>query len=182
MYDMKALYQAHSRGGRRRPCGWSHPEAQIIAGGSDVLVQDAGGQAWPVRSSISIYGLRRARAASRMDEDGNIGIGSLTSFSHIDPRTPSSRSTSTCWARRWTMVGGPQIRNIGTIGGNTCNGVTSADSASTLHAWDGHRGADRQKRRAPPAHPGFLHQGGQGGHPCRGRRDPDRHPDPEGQL
>ena len=34
------------------------------------------------------------------------------------------------------MVGGPQIRNIGTIGGNTCNGVTSADSASTLHAWD----------------------------------------------
>ena len=32
--------------------------------------------------------------------------------------------------------GGPQIRNIGTIGGNTCNGVTSADSSSTLHAWD----------------------------------------------
>ena len=34
------------------------------------------------------------------------------------------------------MVGGPQIRNAGTIGGNTCNGVTSADSASTLFAWD----------------------------------------------
>ena len=34
------------------------------------------------------------------------------------------------------QVGGPQIRNIGTIGGNTCNGVTSADSASTLHAWE----------------------------------------------
>ena len=33
-------------------------------------------------------------------------------------------------------MGGPQIRNIGTIGGNTCNGVTSADSASTLHAYD----------------------------------------------
>ena len=34
------------------------------------------------------------------------------------------------------MVGGPQMRNAGTIGGNTCNGVTSADSASTLHAWE----------------------------------------------
>ena len=33
-------------------------------------------------------------------------------------------------------MGGPQIRNAGTIGGNTCNGVTSADSASTLHAWE----------------------------------------------
>ena len=26
----------------------------------------------------------------------------------------------------------PQLRNVGTIGGNVCNGVTSADSASTL--------------------------------------------------
>jgi len=33
-------------------------------------------------------------------------------------------------------VGGPQIRNIATIGGNTCNGVTFADSASTLHAYE----------------------------------------------
>ena len=34
------------------------------------------------------------------------------------------------------IISSPQIRNIGTIGGNTCNGVTSADSASTLHAWE----------------------------------------------
>ena len=34
------------------------------------------------------------------------------------------------------QIGGSQIRNIGTIGGNTCNGVISADSASTLIAWD----------------------------------------------
>ena len=34
------------------------------------------------------------------------------------------------------QIGGSQIRNIGTIGGNTCNGVISADSASTLFAWD----------------------------------------------
>jgi len=33
-------------------------------------------------------------------------------------------------------IGGPQLRNIGTIGGNVCNGVTSADSASTLLAYD----------------------------------------------
>ncbi len=32
------------------------------------------------------------------------------------------------------QVGGPQVRNIGTIGGNISNGVTSADSASTLFA------------------------------------------------
>ena len=31
-------------------------------------------------------------------------------------------------------MGGPQIRNIATIGGNVCNGATSADSASSLFA------------------------------------------------
>lgn len=31
-------------------------------------------------------------------------------------------------------VGGPQVRNMGTIGGNICNGATSGDSASTLVA------------------------------------------------
>ena len=50
------------------------------------------------------------------------------------------------------MVGGPQIRNAGTIGGNTCNGVTSADSASTLHAWEAIVEIDRQKRRPPGTH------------------------------
>ena len=30
------------------------------------------------------------------------------------------------------QVGGPQIRNIGTIGGNICNGAVSADSAPTV--------------------------------------------------
>ena len=50
--------------------------------------------------------------------------------------TRSSRNISTSSARRSTWSAVPQIRNAGTIGGNTCNGVTSADSASTLHAWE----------------------------------------------
>ena len=64
-----------------------------------------------------------------------IRIGSLTSFSHIT-RDPIIRKYINVLGEAVDMVGGPQIRNIGTIGGNTCNGVTSADSASTLFAWD----------------------------------------------
>ena len=33
-------------------------------------------------------------------------------------------------------VGGPQVRNMGTIGGNICNGATSGDSGSTLLAFE----------------------------------------------
>ncbi len=69
------------------------------------------------------------------EEDGAIRIGSLTSFSHIT-KDPIIQEHINVLGEAVDMVGGPQIRNIGTIGGNTCNGVTSADSASTLHAWD----------------------------------------------
>ncbi|PWJ47746.1 xanthine dehydrogenase subunit XdhB, partial [Faecalicatena contorta] len=59
----------------------------------------------------------------------------LTSFSHIT-KDPVIQKYINVLGEAVDMVGGPQIRNIGTIGGNTCNGVTSADSASTLFAWD----------------------------------------------
>ena len=34
------------------------------------------------------------------------------------------------------QVGGPQIRNIGTIGGNICNGAVSADSVPTVFSYN----------------------------------------------
>ena len=132
MYDMKALYQAKSVAdavGLRL----AHPEAQIIAGGSDVLVQMREGKRAGAEL-ISIYGLDVLRGVS-MEEDGTLRIGSLTSFSHITRDALIQRCIPVL-GEAVDQVGGPQIRNIGTIGGNTCNGVTSADSASTLHAYD----------------------------------------------
>ena len=110
-----------------------HLEAQIIAGGSDVLVQMREGKR-AGKELISIYGLDELRGVS-IDEEENIRIGSLSSFSHIT-RDPIIQKYINVLGEAVDMVGGPQIRNIGTIGGNTCNGVTSADSASTLHAWE----------------------------------------------
>ena len=132
MYDMKALYEATSVE-NAVALRLEHPEAQIIAGGSDVLVQMREGKRAGAEL-ISIYGLDELRGV-RMDEDENIRIGSLTSFSHIT-RDPIIQKYINVLGEAVDMVGGPQIRNIGTIGGNTCNGVTSADSSSTLHAWD----------------------------------------------
>ena len=132
MYDMKALYQATSVADAVA-LRLAHPEAQIIAGGSDVLVQMREGKR-AGKELISIYGLDKLRGV-RMEEDGTIRIGSLTSFSHIT-RDPIIRQYLLVLGEAVDQVGGPQIRNIGTIGGNTCNGVTSADSASTLHAYD----------------------------------------------
>ena len=132
MYDMKALYQAASVE-EAVALRLEHPEAQIIAGGSDVLVQMREGKRAGAEL-ISIYGIDALRGVS-MEPDGTLRIGSLTSFSHIT-RDPLIQKYINVLGEAVDQVGGPQIRNIGTIGGNTCNGVTSADSASTLFAWD----------------------------------------------
>lgn len=132
MYDFKAIYEAksvaHAIGLLQE-----HPQAVIIAGGSDVLIKMREGKLAGVEL-VSIYGLDELRGVS-MDEDGTLRIGSLTSFSHIT-KDPLIQEHINVLGEAVDMVGGPQIRNIGTIGGNTCNGVTSADSASTLFAWD----------------------------------------------
>ena len=132
MYDMKALYEAQSVQ-HAVELRLAHPEAQIIAGGSDVLVQMREGKR-AGKELISIYSLDEIRGVS-LDSEENIRIGSLTSFSHIT-RDPIIQKYINVLGQAVDQVGGPQIRNIGTIGGNTCNGVTSADSASTLHAWE----------------------------------------------
>ena len=132
MYDMKALYEAASVE-NAVALRLEHPEAQIIAGGSDVLVQMREGKR-AGKELISIQKISSMRGVS-IDEQENIRIGSLTTFSHIT-RDPIIVEKLNVLGEAVDMVGGPQIRNAGTIGGNTCNGVTSADSASTLFAWD----------------------------------------------
>ena len=132
MYDMKAFYEAASVADAVT-LRLEHPEAQILAGGTDVLVQMREGKR-AGKELISIYGIDALRGVA-LEEDGTIRIGSLTSFSHIT-RDPIIQKYINVLGEAVDMVGGPQIRNAGTIGGNPCNGVPSADSASTLFAWD----------------------------------------------
>ena len=132
MFDIKALYEAKSVQ-HASELLLSHPDAVIIAGGSDVLIKIREGRL-AGRELVSIYGLDELRGIVK-DEEENIRIGSLTSFSHIH-RDPIIQKHIAVLGEAVNMVGGPQIRAIGTIGGNTCNGVTSADSASTLFAYD----------------------------------------------
>lgn len=132
MYDMKALYEAQSVEDAIR-LRLAHPDAQIVAGGTDVFVQMREGKR-AGKELISIHELHSLSGVT-IDEMGAIRIGSLTTFSHIT-KDPIICEKLNVLGEAVDMVGGPQIRNAGTIGGNTCNGVTSADSASTLFAYD----------------------------------------------
>ncbi|KUO52952.1 MAG: xanthine dehydrogenase [Desulfitibacter sp. BRH_c19] len=110
-----------------------NPKARLIAGGSDVLIKIHGGKIEDTEL-ISIHGIPELSGIS-YEADGTIVIGSGTTFSKI-ANHPLIIENVPVLGEAVEMVGGPQIRNIGTIGGNICNGVTSADSASTLFALD----------------------------------------------
>lgn len=132
MYDINVLYQAKTVQ-EAVELHLAHPEADIIAGGTDVLVQMREGKR-AGKSLLSIQGVDEIRGI-KLEEDGTLRIGSLTTFSHIT-KNPLIQEHINVLGEAVDMVGGPQIRNAGTIGGNTCNGAVSADSTATLHAYE----------------------------------------------
>ncbi|MEN6563880.1 MAG: xanthine dehydrogenase subunit XdhB [Christensenella sp.] len=132
MYDFSALYEATSVQNAVELMQ-AHPSAVLIAGGSDVLIKMREGKLAGAEL-ISIYKLDELREVT-MDPDGALRIGPMTSFSHAT-NSPMLQKYMPVLGESADTAGGPQLRSIGTLGGNICNGVTSADTASTQVAYD----------------------------------------------
>ena len=132
MYDNGKFYQAADVEDAVRALV-EDPEAVVISGGSDVLIKIREGKLAGC-SLVSIHGIKELEGI-RMEEDGTIVIGPATTFSHITNNDIIQKHIPML-GDAVDMAGGPQLRNIGTIGGNVCNGVTSADSASSLCCLD----------------------------------------------
>ena len=132
MFDIKSFYEARDVQDAVQALV-KEPDAEIISGGTDVLIRiregkDAG------KALVSIHNIPELKGV-RLLENGDLWIGAATSFSHIT-NDPLIQRLVPMLGEAVDMVGGPQIRNTGTIGGNICNGATSADSASTMWALD----------------------------------------------
>ena len=132
MYDIGKFYQAADVEDAVRALV-KDPEAVVISGGSDVLIKIREGKLAGC-SLVSIHGIKELEGIG-MEEDGTIVIGPATTFSHIANNYIIQKHIPML-GDAVDMAGGPQLRNIGTIGGNVCNGVTSADSASSLCCLD----------------------------------------------
>lgn len=130
MFDINYFYEAESVEDAVRALS-ENPSAQIISGGTDVLIRlregkDAG------CGLVSIHNIPELKGIE-MDGEGRIIIKPATSFSHITNH-PLIKKNLNMLGEAVDQVGGPQVRNTATIGGNICNGATSADSASTMCA------------------------------------------------
>ena len=130
MYDFGEVYEPSSIDEALLTMS-EHPQAKILAGGSDLLIQMRSGMHSGIEI-ISIYGIDELRGVT-ICEDGSIRIGALISMSHI-VKSDIIQNHCPVLAEAVGKLGGPQIRNIATIGGNVCNGHTGADSGAALVA------------------------------------------------
>jgi xanthine dehydrogenase FAD-binding subunit len=108
-----------------------HPGAHLIAGGTDVLIKLHKGKIDPP-FLIDIHDVAELDFVRLTDTD-DITIGSGTRFSTVAESALIQEHIAVL-ATAVLTIGGPQVRNMATIGGNLCNGVPSADSASPLIA------------------------------------------------
>jgi len=104
-------------------------EAKLIAGGTDVLIRLHEGSS-DFRSLVDINGLAVLKEITE-EPDGTVRIGSLATFSEIMDSDVVNKRVPVI-AEAAATVGGPQLRNTATMGGNICAGVPCADSAGAL--------------------------------------------------
>jgi len=106
-----------------------NPMAIPLAGGTDILVRLHQGN--PDYSHVvDIHDLAELKNITS-STDGTIRIGSGVTFSQL-LADPTINSDIPVLAQGAASIGGPQVRNVATVGGNICNGAPSADSAAPL--------------------------------------------------
>lgn len=133
----EALEMLEARGG----------DARIIAGGSDLTIQSQRGRV-PAKVMVDIT---RIPSLGRIEErDGLIYIGARVTHAQI-AASLLIRSRAKVLAEACGSVGGPQIRNVGTLVGNVVNALPAADGAMALFALDAEAEvAERTGRRWAP--------------------------------
>lgn len=132
MYDITSVYQAKSVDDAIAALT-ADPQSVVIAGGTDVLIKIREGKLAGCRL-VSIHGLTQELEGVTLAENGDVEIGPLTTFRGCT-ESPVIQKTVPVLGEAADTAGGPQLRAAGTLGGNLCNGITSADTASTQLAF-----------------------------------------------
>lgn len=105
-------------------------KCKIIAGGTDFVIQLREGNIRP-EVIIDISGTKDLSFIRKTDN--YIEIGAATTFNFIK-NSPLISSSLRGLKEAASLVGSPQIRNLGTVGGNICNASPAADTAPPLLA------------------------------------------------
>ena len=107
--------------------------ARILAGGTDLLLEMQQGRTAPVAAVVDITQIQEIRTIE--EAEGYILIGAAvthTAITHSELLTQKATSlVESCG-----VIGGPQVRNVATLGGNVAHALPAGDGTLSLVALD----------------------------------------------
>lgn len=107
-------------------------EASFLAGGTDLMVQIERGRIAPRH----VVGLHRVPGLAGIEANGRIVLGAGVTHRAIE-RAPALGGALRCLIEGAEVIGGHQVRNVATVGGNLANASPAADLVPCLLALDG---------------------------------------------
>ncbi len=107
-------------------------KAELLAGGTDLLVDIRAGK----NKGSVIIDISDVKEMKKIEiGEDDIVLGALTTFTDIVENDYLKENVTGLW-KAAKSVGSPQIRNMGTVGGNICNGSPAADIVPPLLVLD----------------------------------------------
>ena len=125
-----------------------NPEATVIAGGTDLVVDRRLGRSDPLAPLVDVTGIDELRGVRWDGDELHIGAAAAIGAIEADPAV-IVRASALAEAAR--VLGSVQIRNMATLGGNLCNASPAAEMAPPLIAHDAVaavHGSDGERRQA----------------------------------
>lgn len=101
------------------------PQAQVIAGGTDLFLQEM------PSNLIDVSAIPELKVIT--ENDGLLEVGAAVTHS-VAATSSLLLAKATALSEACLQVGSPQVRNVGTLGGNVINAAPAADSAVALAA------------------------------------------------
>jgi carbon-monoxide dehydrogenase medium subunit len=108
--------------------------ARVIGGGTDLLVETRRGLRRPIEAIVDATRIRGLDSISEEDEYIVIGCGVTHTAIVNDPRI---MRYGQCLAESCGVIGGPQVRNTGTLAGNVAHALPAGDGTIGLLALAG---------------------------------------------
>ena len=96
----------------------AHPGARLLAGGTDIVPNLKYGM-YETQHLVALRGLSRELRYVRVEPDGELRLGALCTIDEL-ARDTTVRERLPALADACGQIAGPQLRRMGTLGGNLC--------------------------------------------------------------
>lgn len=108
-------------------------QSAVIAGGTDLLLDLQQGRHDGVEALVDVSGVSEMK---RLEEEGeSIYLGAAVTHKQI-VSSPLMQTHAQCVVEGAGLIGGPQVRNVATIGGNVSHALPAGDGTISLLALD----------------------------------------------